>query len=37
MHPTRETMSERSDWKNLIDAPLPPADTEFFPPPTEAP
>ena len=34
---TRETMSERSDWKRLIDAPLPPADTEFFPPPTETP
>jgi outer membrane protein, multidrug efflux system len=34
---TRDEMSARSNWKNLIDAPLPPADTEFFPPPTENP
>jgi NodT family efflux transporter outer membrane factor (OMF) lipoprotein len=36
--PTRAAMSERSDWKGLIDAPLPPANAEFFPPgPTETP
>ncbi len=35
--PTRAAMRERSDWKGLIDAPLPPADTEFFPSPTETP
>ena len=35
---TRAAMSERSDWKGLLDAPLPPPETEFGPPrPTETP
>ena len=29
--PTREAMSKRSDWNQLLDAPLPPASTEFLP------
>jgi multidrug efflux system outer membrane protein len=32
---TRAAMSERSAWKGLLEEPLPPADAEFFPPPTE--
>jgi hypothetical protein len=32
---TRETMGRRSDWQGLIDAPLPPATTEFTPAPAE--
>jgi NodT family efflux transporter outer membrane factor (OMF) lipoprotein len=35
---TRAAMSERSDWKGLLDAPLPPPETEFVPsPPRETP
>jgi multidrug efflux system outer membrane protein len=35
---TRDAMSERSNWKGLLDAPLPPPETEFGPPqPTETP
>jgi outer membrane protein, multidrug efflux system len=34
---TRETMDTRSDWKQLLDAPLPPASTEFLPTPPPAP
>jgi multidrug efflux system outer membrane protein len=30
---TRETMSRRSDWKGLLEAPLPPADAELRPKP----
>jgi NodT family efflux transporter outer membrane factor (OMF) lipoprotein len=30
---TRETMNDRSEWKGLLDAPLPPASTEFSPVP----
>ena len=28
---TRETMSACSDWKQLLQAPLPPSSTEFLP------
>jgi outer membrane protein TolC len=36
--PTRAEMSARSNWKGLLDAPLPPAEAEFFPPrPTKTP
>ena len=35
---TREVMGERSDWKSLLRAPLPPPETEFLPPlPTDTP
>jgi outer membrane protein TolC len=30
---TRETMNDRSEWKGLLDAPLPPASIEFSPVP----
>ncbi len=36
--PTRAVMRARSNWQGLLDAPLPPPETEFVPPrPTEAP
>ena len=36
--PTGAAMRERSDWKGLFDAPLPPAESEFVPPrPRETP
>ena len=36
--PTRAEMSERSNWKGLLDTPPLPPETEFFPPqPTETP
>jgi hypothetical protein len=36
--PTGAAMRERSDWKGLLDAPLPPAESEFVPPrPRETP
>jgi multidrug efflux system outer membrane protein len=31
---TQATMSERSNWKSLLQAPLPSPSEEFLPPPT---
>jgi hypothetical protein len=31
---TQATMGERSDWKALLQDPLPPPSAEFLPPPT---